>query len=119
MTNLRDKIAWALYHQDYKHGTRRESDTAWLLVRYRTDEDSTWHRASDAVLAVLDLDTVRAEGYDRAWSEVRSIPHWWNPNIKYGEFDMLPLGPDETTEQGAFMAVREVLTSNPYRKEEQ
>lgn len=65
------------------------------------------------------LDKVRAEAWDDAWAEVRNIPHWWNTDDQYGEFDMLPLGPDETTERGAFMAVREVLTSNPYRKAEQ
>lgn len=64
------------------------------------------------------LNEIRAEAWDRAWREIRMIPHWWNTDDQYGEFDMQPLGPDETSEQGAFMAVREVMLDNPYRPNE-
>lgn len=62
------------------------------------------------------LNEIRAEAWDAAWREIRMIPHWWNTEDQYGEFDLQPLGPDETSEQGAFMAVREVMLDNPYRK---
>lgn len=62
------------------------------------------------------LNEIRAEAWDRAWREIRAIPRWWNPDDQYGEFDLQPLGPEETSEQGAFMAVREVMLDNPYRK---
>lgn len=59
--NMRSKIARALFDQDYNVATRRASDTAWLRLRDRTDEDSTWHLAADAVLAVIDVGEIRAE----------------------------------------------------------
>lgn len=51
--------------------------------------------------------------------EIRAIPHWFNPEDGYGEFDLQPLGPDETTERGAWMAVQSVFDDihNPYREE--
>lgn len=64
------------------------------------------------------LNEIRAEAWDSAWREIRAIPRWWNTDDQYGEFDLQPLGPDETSEQGAFMAVREVMLENPYRPNE-
>lgn len=59
----------------------------------------------------------REEAWDEAHREVKSLPHWWNTEDQYGEFDLQPLGPNETTEQSAFMEVSRVLSDNPYRKE--
>ena len=42
-------------------------------------------------------------------SEIRQIPRWWNPELGYGEFDLQPLGPNETSEKGAYMEVMRVL----------
>lgn len=64
------------------------------------------------------LNEIRAETWDRAWREIRMIPHWWNTDDQYGEFDLQSPGPDETSEQGAFMAVREIMRNNPYRPNE-
>ena len=114
---LRDKIARAAYENRValiESDAERQNWPAW--DEHEEADADEWRDMADAVLAVIDLDKVRAEAWDDAWAEVRSIPHWWNPDDQYGEFDMLPLGPDETTERGAFMAVREVLTNNPYRK---
>ena len=41
--------------------------------------------------------------------EIRSIPHWWNSEEQRGGFDLQPLGPDATSEEGAFMEVMRVL----------
>lgn len=70
MSDLRGKIARALFDQDFSGANRRASEAAWILVRDRTDEDSTWHRAADAVLAVLD--DVRAEGWDEGATAARA-----------------------------------------------
>lgn len=53
-------------------------------------------------------------------AEIRGIPHWWNAESNYGEFDIQPLGPNETSEQGAFMRVMSVLDecAAVYRREE-
>lgn len=58
----------------------------------------------------------QAQAWERAWRDVRVIPHWYNPEEAYGEFDLQPLGPDTTSEHGAFMAVREVFSNNPYQE---
>lgn len=44
---------------------------------------------------------------------VRAIPHW-RDTTGYGEFDLQPLGTSETSESGAYMAVMEVFSENPY-----
>lgn len=59
----------------------------------------------------------REQGWEAAKRELRGIPHWWNSEDSYGEFDLQPLGPDETSEQGAYMAVKEIMDNNPYRGE--
>lgn len=60
----------------------------------------------------------QAEAWEDARRSVRSLPHWYNPDDRYGEFDLQPLGPDETSEAGAFMAVMEILGDNPYIENE-
>lgn len=52
-------------------------------------------------------------------SEIRQIPRWWNSELGYGEFDLQPLGPNETSEKGAYMEVMRVLDecAGEYRKE--
>lgn len=52
-------------------------------------------------------------------SEIRQIPRWWNPELGYGEFDLQPLGPNETSEKGAYMEVMRVLDecAQAYRRE--
>ena len=60
----------------------------------------------------------QAEGWERARQELRSIPHWYNKEDQYGEFDLQPLGPNETSEQGAFMAVKKIMDVNPYQEGE-
>lgn len=41
--------------------------------------------------------------------EIRSIPHWWNSEEQRGGFDLQPLGPNTSSEDGAFMEVMRVL----------
>lgn len=64
------------------------------------------------------LRKAKAEGWEHAKREVKGIPHWWNSDDNYGEFDLQALGPNETTEHGAFMEVMRVLGDNPYRADE-
>lgn len=63
---------------------------------------------------------IKAEsrGWERAKREIKGIPHWYNEERGYGEFDLQPLGLDETSESGAFMAVMAVLDDNPYRTDD-
>ena len=60
----------------------------------------------------------KAEAWEHARQELRAIPHWWNTENQHGEFDLQPLGPDKTSEQGAFMHVKQIMDNNPYRQEE-
>lgn len=60
----------------------------------------------------------QAEAWEDARRSVRTLPHWYNTDDRYGEFDLQPLGPDETSEAGAFMAVMGVLEANPYIENE-
>lgn len=59
----------------------------------------------------------REEAWNYTRSEVRSIPSWYNPETGKGGFDLQPLGPDESSEEGAWDAVMSILDVNPYRKE--
>lgn len=56
----------------------------------------------------------QSEGWENARQELRSIPYWYNKEDQYGEFDLQPLGPNETSEQGAYMAVKQIMDNNPY-----
>lgn len=60
----------------------------------------------------------QAEAWKRAKREIKGIPHWFSAERGYGEFDLQPLGPDATSEHGAFMAVMEALAHNPYTENE-
>ena len=60
----------------------------------------------------------KSEGWERARQELRSIPYWYNKEDQYGEFDLQPLGTNETSERGAYMAVKQIMDANPYREEE-
>lgn len=52
-------------------------------------------------------------------AEIRQVPRWWNSEQGYGEFDLQPLGPNETSEKGAYMEVMRVLDecTEAYRRE--
>lgn len=50
-----------------------------------------------------------AKALAKVRSEIRQIPRWWNTELGYGEFDLQPLGPYETSEKGAYMEVMRVL----------
>lgn len=58
----------------------------------------------------------REEAWNHARAEVRMIPSWFNPETREGGFDLQPLGPDASSEEGAWMAVMEILDNNPYRQ---
>lgn len=66
---------------------------------------------------------MKAQGWDECIAEVRSeiraLPSWASPNGEHG-FDLQPLGPDASTEEGARVAVFGVLDAavNPYRESE-
>ena len=49
------------------------------------------------------------------WVDVMGIPHWWNTEDKLGGYDIRPLGPDESSEEGAFMEVRRVMLESPHK----
>lgn len=82
---------------------------AYMVGRSLTSEQEFYGAQFDSVIR-----RIQAEAWEDARRSVRAIPHWFNTDDKYGEFDLQPLGPDETSEQGAFMAVMEVLNENPY-----
>lgn len=63
-----------------------------------------------------ELRKAKAEAWEHARRELRAIPHWWNTEDQHGEFDLQPLGPDKTSEQGAFMHVKQIMDNNPYRQ---
>lgn len=65
------------------------------------------------------LNEERAKVWDLARSEVRSIPSWYNAETEKGGFDLQPLGPDASSEEGGWDAVMEILNQNPYRKADQ
>lgn len=65
-----------------------------------------------------ELRKAKAEAWEHARRELRAIPHWWNTEDQHGEFDLQPLGPDKTSEQGAFMHVKQIMDNNPYRQGE-
>lgn len=65
------------------------------------------------------LNEERAKAWDLARSEVRSLPSWYNTETGKGGFDLQPLGPDASSEEGAWDAVMEILDQNPYRKADQ
>lgn len=87
-----------------------------------TDEVRTVYLGYDAPYATgFDrwLNEERAKAWDLARSEVRSIPSWYNPETGKGGFDLQPLGPNASSEEGAWDAVMKILDDNPYRKAEQ
>lgn len=59
---------------------------------------------------------VAEKAWDLARREIRTLPSWYNPETGKGGFDLQPLGPDESSEEGAWNAVMEILDDNPYRK---
>lgn len=63
------------------------------------------------------LNEERAKVWDELRSEIRMLPSWYNPETGKGGFDLQPLDPDASSEEGAWNAVMEILDENPYRKE--
>lgn len=66
------------------------------------------------------LATAWDSGVNAIVREILLIPHWYNDERQYGEFDLQPLGPNETSEHGAFMevmrAIDNVYDRNPWRQ---
>lgn len=110
---------------------QREHDLAtgtWNGKGTRSDNEAQWIQMGEWAARVVQqgkeltpdpvTEQIRAaaeEAWEAARQEVRALPHWYDPKKKYGEFDLAPTGPNETTEHGAFMAVMEALSTNPYR----
>lgn len=75
----------------------------------------------DRWLAKHDAEVERAaaeKAWDRLAGEIRGIPSWWNSDEQCGGFDLQPLGSNASSEEGAYMEVRRVMTPNPYRRGE-
>ena len=94
--DVRTTYAQAPYWDDF-HQDRADEFDRWLAERDRQKQ---------------------SEGWERARQELRSIPYWYNKEDQYGEFDLQPLGTNETSERGAYMAVKQIMDANPYREEE-
>lgn len=96
---------------DYTPSTERVKN-AYHWSRYYSDPR---FRYSQGALKEFDrwLAQVEREAAARALAEIRreirSIPHWWNSEEQRGGFDLQPLGPDASSEEGAFMEVMRVL----------
>lgn len=99
-------------------------DTAFIaaaFVSWHTEpsaDDSYIPMTEDEAQEVFDrwLNARLAGAWDLARSEVRSIPSWYNRETGKGGFDLQPLGPDQSSEEGAWDAVMEILDNNLYRK---
>ena len=83
-----------------------------------TEEDLGEERANFDRWFAEELRKAKAEAWEHVGRELRAIPHWWNTEDQHGEFDLQPLGPDKTSEQGAFMHVKQIMDNNPYRQGE-
>lgn len=99
----------------------RERDALAAVIEairrnWRTQKPELFHgvtrqiidRTPSDVLAEHDA-RVRAEVIDWIAGRIRSIPHWWDAEAGYGEFDLEPLGPHRTSEQGAYMEVSQAV----------
>lgn len=76
------------------------------------------HRAEFRRMLAEERRTAAEKAWDAARAEIHGIPHWANPETGQGGFDLQPLGPNESSEEGAFMEVMRVLAKNPYRAKE-
>ena len=103
--------------QAIAHAAIAERDALAAVIEairhnWRTQKPALFHgvtkqiidRAPADVLAERDA-RIRAEVIDWIARRIRSIPHWWDADAGYGEFDLEPLGPQRTSEQGAYMEV--------------
>lgn len=63
------------------------------------------------------LNEERAKVWEQVRAEIRILPSWYDPETGKGGFDLQPLGPDASSEEGAWNAVMAVLNENPYRKD--
>ena len=75
--------------------------------------------AFDRMIAEVER-AAAARAVQRVRNEIRGIPHWWNTEDQRGGFDIPPLGPNASSEEGAFMEVMRVLDecAAEYRKEQ-
>lgn len=89
----------------------------WVDSRARNNTEVEQYQAAfDRALAAHDVQVFR-EGFTKGRSvalaavraEILSIPHWYNTEDRRGGFDIQPLGPDASSEEGSFMAVMEAL----------
>lgn len=125
MTDLRDKIARAAYENRValiESDAERQNWPAW--DEHEEADADEWRDMADAVLAVLDLDDVRANAARRYWPVM-------NKHLRKAEFDrMLAQVKAEAWDEGhesAAMRVPECVwfdtaaphPGNPYRKAEQ
>lgn len=113
MSDLRDKIARALYDSATAKA-RNESAHVAAFEGAAGYFRATLTDQADAVLAVLDLDEVRAN------AARRYLPVM-NKHLRKAEFDrMLAQAWDEGMEAGQKADILKTFTpNNPYRKEEQ
>lgn len=63
------------------------------------------------------LNEERAKVWEQVRAEIRMLPSWYDPETGKGGFDLQPLGPDESSEEGAWNAIMAILDKNPYRKD--
>lgn len=86
----------------------------WDWVRFMLNQKEV---AAVEAWYAEEIRKAKEEAWKEARAEVRNLPHWYNPKTGKGGFDLQPLGPDESSEDGAFDAVFEILDANPYRKD--
>lgn len=96
--------------------TTEEVTAAWMHWRHAGETEEERAEGLARWLAAHDVQVFR-EGFTKGRSvalaavraEILSIPHWYNTGDRRGGFDIQPLGPDASSEEGAFMAVMEAL----------
>ncbi len=95
-----------------------------FIAAWATQQQRAFHQSSRGIMtpeprellereAESEMRKIEREAAARALAEIRreirSIPHWWNSEEQCGGFDLQPLGPDASSEEGAFMEVMRVL----------
>lgn len=73
MSDLRDKIARALFNKDQNAVSQRAAEWSWSAATASSGGETYWHKAADAVLAAIDLDKVRAEAVREAARYIERI----------------------------------------------
>lgn len=82
--------------------------------------DSEWAHPSTTAAFREAFDKGAAQGWEAAkaalWEEIRVLPYWRDPETGHHEFDLQPLGPNETSEKSARELIADIFEQmkNPH-----